>query len=80
MMCEIMDTFTSGIFAQFRIIHVLDAWGMFAQACAPLLSVRSCPTRCADVFRASVLIIYYVVYLYTYLDTSVAYHKYYRKL
>ena len=46
MMCEIKNTFISSIFAQFRIIHVLDAWGMFAQACAvmphPLCRRISC--------------------------------------
>ena len=46
MVCEIKDTFLSSIFMQFRIVHVLDAWGMFAQACAvvphPLCRRISC--------------------------------------
>ena len=64
MMYETKDTFTSSFCAQFRIVHVLDVWGMFAQACAvmphPLCRGISC--------------------VGAYLDTSVAYHKYYRKL
>ena len=41
-----MDTFISSIFAQITIIHVLDAWGMFAHAGAvmphPLCRRISC--------------------------------------
>ena len=58
MMCEIMDTFISSIYAQFRIIQ---CWMLGACSHRP---VRSCPTRCADVFRASVLIILYSLLRY----------------
>ena len=41
-----MDTFIGSIFTQFIIIHVLDDWGMFAQACVvmphPLCRRISC--------------------------------------
>ena len=75
MMCEIKDTFISSIFAQFRIVHVLDVWGMFAQACAVMPHPLCRRISCVGAYNN-----YYVVYLDTYLYTSVAYHKYYRKL
>ena len=69
-----MDTFISSIFAQFRIIHVLDAWGMFAQGCAVMPHPLCRRILCISAYNII------IVYLDTYLDTPVAYQKYYRKL
>ena len=68
MMCEIEDIFISSIFVQFRIVHLLDAWGMFALCSHGPPAVQT------------YAYLYDVVYVDTYLYTSVAYHKYYRKL
>ena len=75
MMCEIMDNFISSIFAQFRIIHVLDAWDLFAQACVVMPHPLCRHISCIGAYNIII-----IVYLDTYLDTSVAYHKYYRNL
>ena len=47
---------------------MLDAWGMFAQACAVMPHPLCRRISCVSAYN------YYVVYLDTYLDTSVAYH------
>ena len=61
MMCEIKDTFISSIFAQFIIVHMFDAWGMFAQAYAvmPQLLCRRISCICAIIVRNLLRFKYY---------------------
>jgi len=57
MKCEIKDTFIIIIFMQLRIVHMVDAWGMFAHAYSVMAHLLCRRISCIGAYNN-----YYVVY------------------